>query len=90
MEPFKACHFSDTMGIAAAVAVVALVLCACSAELQTAQTGEPLDAACVTAAHDRALDARHNGYDCRIADKVYQESYKTCTLWNTKRTIVAR
>jgi hypothetical protein len=52
------------------------------AEMAAAGPG-PYDAHCKAVAHQRAADARANGYSFSMADVVYDGTYKDCVVWDT-------
>jgi hypothetical protein len=42
------------------------------------------DEHCKAVAHQRAADARANGYSFNMADAVYDGTYKDCVIWDTQ------
>jgi len=44
----------------------------------------PYDAHCHAVAHQRAADARANGYSIEMEETVYQGTYKDCMSWESQ------
>jgi len=51
-------------------------------DVTAAETPSPYDAHCKAVAHQRAADARANGYSFDMADAVYNGTYKDCVTWD--------
>ena len=44
----------------------------------------PYDEHCKAVAHQRAADARANGYSFDMADEIYDGTFKDCLAWDTQ------
>jgi hypothetical protein len=53
-------------------------------ETADAARPSPYDEHCKAVAHQRAADARANGYSFGMADAVYDGTYKDCVVWDTQ------
>lgn len=55
-----------------------------SDELAAVAAPSPYEQHCKAVAHQRAADARANGYSFEMADTIYDGTFKDCVTWDTQ------
>jgi hypothetical protein len=70
--------------VAAAPVVVPRPVAPPAAEVAAVAPPSPYNAHCKAVAHQRAADARANGYTFDMADVIYDGTYKDCLAWDTR------
>ena len=53
-------------------------------EMAAVAPPSPYDEHCKAVAHQRAADARANGYSFNMADAIYDGTYQDCVAWDTQ------